>query len=85
MKIIKRNGSEVVFDITKIIADCDRDALTVYVRKDGPACHLGNNSLMSGPGYFVQALNWNKLERYLLLLQQCYQIMELCTVQSLLQ
>ena len=30
--------------ITKIVADCDRDALTVYVRKDGPACHLGNDS-----------------------------------------
>ncbi|MBQ8401657.1 MAG: bifunctional phosphoribosyl-AMP cyclohydrolase/phosphoribosyl-ATP diphosphatase HisIE [Clostridia bacterium] len=30
--------------ITKIVADCDRDALTVYVRKDGPACHLGNES-----------------------------------------
>ncbi len=30
--------------ITKIIADCDRDALVVFVRKDGPACHLGNES-----------------------------------------
>ena len=30
--------------IVKIKADCDRDALTVEVRKDGPACHLGTDS-----------------------------------------
>ncbi len=30
--------------IVKITADCDRDALTVLVNKDGPACHLGTDS-----------------------------------------
>ena len=30
--------------IVSITADCDRDALTVAVRPDGPACHLGNDS-----------------------------------------
>lgn len=30
--------------IVAITADCDRDALTVEVRKDGPACHLGTDS-----------------------------------------
>lgn len=30
--------------IVSIIADCDRDALTVSVYKDGPACHLGTDS-----------------------------------------
>ena len=30
--------------IISIIADCDRDALTVLVRKDGPACHTGADS-----------------------------------------
>ena len=30
--------------IVSITADCDRDALTVLVKKDGPACHLGTNS-----------------------------------------
>ncbi len=30
--------------IVKITADCDKDALTVIVKKDGPACHLGTDS-----------------------------------------
>ena len=30
--------------IVSITADCDRDALVVKVEKDGPACHLGNDS-----------------------------------------
>ena len=30
--------------IVSITADCDRDALTVEVLKDGPACHLGTES-----------------------------------------
>ena len=30
--------------IVSITADCDLDALTVEVRKDGPACHLGTDS-----------------------------------------
>ena len=30
--------------IVSITADCDKDALTVAVYKDGPACHLGTDS-----------------------------------------
>lgn len=30
--------------IVEIKTDCDRDALTVLVNKDGPACHLGTDS-----------------------------------------
>ena len=30
--------------IVSITADCDRDALTVLVHKDGPACHTGADS-----------------------------------------
>lgn len=30
--------------IVSITADCDKDALTVVVEKDGPACHTGTDS-----------------------------------------
>lgn len=30
--------------IREIMTDCDRDTLLVYVKPDGPACHLGNYS-----------------------------------------
>ena len=33
--------------IVSITADCDRDALLVEVRKDGPACHKGTDSCFS--------------------------------------
>lgn len=35
--------------IVSITADCDKDALTVLVEKDGPACHLGEASCFHNP------------------------------------
>ena len=35
--------------IVSITADCDKDALVVMVEKDGPACHLGNDSCFETP------------------------------------
>lgn len=35
--------------IVSITADCDNDALTVAVEKDGPACHMGNDTCFTNP------------------------------------
>jgi len=43
--------------IVSITADCDRDALVVLVDKEGPACHLGNDSC------FVDKI-WESDERH---------------------
>lgn len=37
--------------IVSIVADCDMDALTVEVVKDGPACHLGTDSCFNNVLY----------------------------------
>lgn len=41
---LKGETSGHVQHIVSITADCDRDALVVEVRKEGPACHLGTDS-----------------------------------------
>ena len=35
--------------IVSITADCDKDALTVLVEKEGPACHTGSDSCFTNP------------------------------------
>jgi phosphoribosyl-ATP pyrophosphohydrolase/phosphoribosyl-AMP cyclohydrolase len=37
--------------IVSITADCDKDALTVMVERDGPACHTGSDSCFFEPVY----------------------------------
>ena len=37
--------------VVSITADCDGDALTVVVEKDGPACHEGTDSCFTKPVY----------------------------------
>ncbi len=54
--------------IVSITADCDMDALTVVVRKDGPACHLGTDSCFNTPVYQNDELNEFSLEGLLNLL-----------------
>ena len=43
--------------IVSITADCDNDALTVVVEKDGPACHKGTDSCFTKPVYQSEELN----------------------------
>lgn len=42
--------------IVYIKSDCDRDALTVEVVKDGPACHLGTDSCFNDYVYASESL-----------------------------
>lgn len=56
--------------IVSITADCDKDALTVLVRKDGPACHLGTDSC------FTNMLYENETESAPFSLEGLYQLLE---------
>jgi len=56
--------------IVSITADCDKDALTVLVRKDGPACHLGTDSC------FTNTLYENEAESAPFSLEGLYQLLE---------
>lgn len=55
--------------IVSITADCDRDALTVMVKKDGPACHTGSDSCFTAPVYESE-------ENTVFSLQALYQLLE---------
>ena len=41
---LKGQTSGNYLHVREIVADCDRDTLLLYVKPDGPACHLGNRS-----------------------------------------
>ena len=43
--------------VVSITADCDNDALTVVVEKDGPACHTGTDSCFTKPVYQSEELS----------------------------
>jgi len=47
--------------IVSITADCDYDALTVVVEKDGPACHLGTDSCFTNEVFRSDELHEFKL------------------------
>lgn len=40
--------------IVSITADCDKDALTVVVEKEGPACHTGSDSCFTNPVFISE-------------------------------
>ena len=43
--------------IVSITADCDKDALTVMVERDGPACHTGRDSCFFNPVFESEELH----------------------------
>ncbi len=53
----KGETSGNVQHIVKITADCDYDALTVLVRKEGPACHTGADSCFNDDVYVSETEN----------------------------
>ncbi len=55
--------------IVSITADCDKDALTVLVKKDGPACHLGTDSCFNETVYESDELSSFSLQGLMDLLQ----------------
>lgn len=48
---LKGETSGNVQHIVDITADCDRDALVIRVRKEGPACHTGEETCFHNPLY----------------------------------
>ena len=48
--------------IVNIKADCDRDTLTVFVNKEGPACHLGTESCFTDDVYLSDTLSSFSME-----------------------
>ena len=65
----KGETSGNVQHIVSITADCDCDALTVEVLKDGPACHLGSDSCFSNPLWHSELPEPFSLEGLMALLQ----------------
>lgn len=56
--------------IVSIVADCDRDALVVRVKKDGPACHLGTDSCFTNSVFGEEKEKFALESLYSLLLQR---------------
>ncbi|MBO5222126.1 MAG: bifunctional phosphoribosyl-AMP cyclohydrolase/phosphoribosyl-ATP diphosphatase HisIE [Clostridia bacterium] len=55
--------------IVSITADCDFDALTVMVEKDGPACHLGEESCFHNPVFESEERHAFSLESLMKLIE----------------
>ena len=55
--------------IVSITADCDKDALTVLVEPDGPACHLGTTSCFENPVWESEELHEFSLEGLMKLIE----------------
>lgn len=59
---LKGETSKNYQHIVSITADCDKDALTVVVEKDGPACHTGTDSCFTNELWHSDELSEFSLE-----------------------
>lgn len=66
---LKGETSDNYQHIVSITADCDKDALTVVVEKDGPACHTGTDSCFND-------LVWQSEERAEFSLESLYALLK---------
>ena len=55
--------------IVSITADCDKDALTVVVKPDGPACHLGTTSCFENPVWESEEMHDFSLDSLMTLIE----------------
>ncbi len=55
--------------IVSITADCDKDALVVLVKPDGPACHLGTESCFENPVFENDEIGYFTLGRLMKLIE----------------
>ena len=65
----KGETSGNVQHILSITADCDKDALVVEVTKEGPACHLGEDSCFHNPIFIAEGAQPFSVEGLYALLQ----------------
>ncbi len=56
-------------NVVSITADCDMDALTVVVEKEGPACHTGAESCFFNPVYNSEELQEFSLQSLVKLIE----------------
>ena len=55
--------------VVSITADCDKDALTVVVEPDGPACHMGTKSCFTNPVWESEERHEFSLESLMTLIE----------------
>jgi len=55
--------------IVSITADCDKDALVILVKKDGPACHTGHDSCFFNPVFQSEELSVFSVENLMKMLK----------------
>lgn len=56
-------------NVVSITADCDKDALTVVVEKEGPACHTGEESCFFNPVFESEELQEFSLQSLVKLIE----------------